>query len=101
MKARKETEPNTAQAYDVVTNSCANYMIHLAKNLGLKMDSHVSIIVARRLLEHTGGKLLGRIQSSAHLLTLMGWERRLGKQNSMSERELVELVVEENAKILY
>jgi hypothetical protein len=86
-------------AYDVVTNNCAVYLVNLASELGVKVDTRITAFVARRLLENSGSQFVESVRSSANYLSLFKG-RNLRSAEAATDADVVELMVNAGASKL-
>ena len=75
--AYEKTEPTsststTPRVYDVISNNCTLFLMNLATEMGVTVDSPVVSFAARRLFEQSGRNLASRIRSSVNYLPLIG-----------------------------
>jgi hypothetical protein len=80
-------------AYEVVTNNCAVYLVNLAFELGVKIDTRITGFVARRLLENSGSQFVESVRASVNYLSLFKGGRNLRSGDSATDQDVVELLV--------
>jgi hypothetical protein len=85
--------------YDIVTNNCATYLVNLASELGVKVDTRITGFVARRLLENSGSEFVKSVRASVSYLTLFQG-RNLCSAEAATDEDIVELVVNAGASKL-
>ena len=100
--AYEKTEPtgsSTHSAYDVITNNCASFLINMAVEMNVKIDSNVVSFAVRRLIQQSGKDLASRIRGSINYLSLIGQGggRNLKGVSALSDEGLVRLLVKKTA----
>ena len=98
LRAFEKADPAVAGVYDVLTNSCANYMIELAQGLDAKIDSQVTAFIAKRLLESNSKEILDNVRNHMDFSSFFG-DRNL--RADIGDEELIEMVVESQAASLF
>jgi hypothetical protein len=98
-RAFDKVEPGSNGGYDVVTNNCATYLVNLASELGVKVDTRITGFVARRLLENSGSEFVNSVRASVNYWTLFQG-RNLRSAEAATDEEIVELVVNAGASKL-
>ena len=94
LNAFAKADPAAAGVYDVLKNTCANYMIELAQGLDAKVDSQVTAFVAKRLFESNSKEILENIRNHMDFSSYFG-DRNL--RADIGDEELIEMVVESQA----
>jgi hypothetical protein len=85
--------------YDIVANNCGAFIVNLATELGIKVDSQITAFVARRLLEDGAKEFFDSIRTSFNYFSLFEGRSRLGMDN-VSDKEIVDLLVEKHTSKL-
>jgi trypsin len=85
--------------YDIVTNNCASFLVNLANELGVKIDSRMTSFVARRLLTNSGKELADKIRNNMNFFSLFGGRNLRGtagnsKLTATTDKEIVERLVD-------
>ena len=97
-QAYQDTDPSVAGRYDVVSNSCADFVLGLGSNLGVKVDSRITSFVARRLVQVAGQELFDSIRQSLGFLSLFKQDRHLRASDTpLTNDQLIDLLVETHA----
>ena len=86
-QAYDETDPAAAGPYDAFTNTCANYVIDLASNLGIEPDAKMTAFVARRLIETKSKALMDSIRQHVNFPSL--FEGRSLRSVDASDEEVI------------
>ena len=85
--------------YDAFSNNCSNFLINVAKQLGIEIDSTITSFVTRRLVDNAGTDLIKKIRNSAYpYLNSLFPSRHLREIEKISDEKLIELVVEARAR---
>jgi hypothetical protein len=98
-RAFDNVELGSKGGYDIVTNNCATYLVNLASELGVKVDTRITGFVARRLLENSGSEFVKSVRASVSYLTLFQG-RNLRSAEAATDEDIVELVVNAGASKL-
>lgn len=101
-RAYEAASPNAAgfDAYDIMGNNCGTFVINLALELGVRINAQTISFVTHRLLKGSGRKITNSIRSNpAYFLLFPG--RRLHADDSMTNEQLIELLVERSASALF
>jgi hypothetical protein len=98
-RAFEKVELGSKGGYDIVTNNCATYLVNLASELGVKVDTRITGFVARRLLENSGSEFVNSVRASVNYWTLFQG-RNLRSAEAATDEEIVELVVNAGASKL-
>jgi hypothetical protein len=97
-QAYEDSDPSAAGRYDVVTNSCADFVISLGSKLGVKIDSRITSFVARRLVQVAGQELFDSVRKSLGYVSLLSnLDRHLRGDDAVTNAQLVDLLVETHA----
>ena len=96
--AIKEADPEAAGKHDILTNTCANYMIELAGNLGVPVDTTMISYAGRRLVEHKTERLMNYIRNTIDVSSL--FEGRHLRVQEVDDDELLSRLVEQVASEL-
>ena len=95
LRAYEEADPSVAGVYDDWTNNCFNYVVDLAKSLGVKVDTRVISFVARRLLESNAEELMRGVRAHFDFYSFI--EGRNLRADYIPDEELSEKVVQDQA----
>ena len=92
-----------AYVYDIISNNGAEFAIEMGSMLGVKIDREVTSFVARSLLENSDDSkaLVNSIRSNIGYLSIFKDDRNLRAKQSLTDEELVELLVETRTSKLY
>ena len=95
LHAYEETDPSTGDTYDVITNSCANFVVGLGSKLDVNIDSQMKSFVTRRLAEVAGKELHQDIRESLAYYSLFGGHHL--RADAVTDEEAIELLVNQYA----
>ena len=79
--------------YDIVTNNCGAFVVNLASELDMPIDTRVTTFVVRRLLQNSSKELYQRVRQSVSYLDLYG-NRRRRRAETVTDEELINLLVD-------
>ena len=95
--AFESAKPSGVGKYDYISNNCADFMINMANELGVKIDSTITGYITRNLLEDSGSALIEQIKESASFLSFFEGRRLRAGMPDLRDDRVLELVVEGRA----
>jgi hypothetical protein len=83
--------------YEAVSNNCADFIVDIASELEVTIDSKVVSFVAGRLLEDAGQEFVDSVRNSANYFSLFKGARSLRSEEIVTDQQLLERLVESKA----